>query len=101
MQQVDQAALDTLACDLTQRPRGASSFADVAAALRSVRRDGDSLVLEYDAAAAATVAAVVEAERRCCPEIGWELAGGAAARVRITASDAQLAVFESFLTLPD
>src|SRR5207245_161724 len=76
--------LTVLACDLGKRPPGAPGFADLAPALRSVRREGGVLVAEYEASTAATLAEVAAAERLCCAGIDW-CADGAALTVRATA----------------
>ena len=70
--------------------------------VRAVRREDGVLVVDYDPAAAEALAEVVEAERLCCPDIGWHLerpdraAGDAAAvvRLRVEASPAQLDVVQ-------
>ena len=88
--------LSTLACDLGLRPAGAPGFADLAGAVRSVRREGPVLLVEYDPAAAASVAALVAAERRCCATIGWEAVG---ATLRVRARPDQLDAIEQLVRL--
>jgi hypothetical protein len=86
------AALETLACDLSARPGSAPHFSAVEHAVRSVQRVQHTLVVDYDPAVAATLEAIVAAERLCCPELGWQLeaAGpdvnlpGEVRRVRLT-----------------
>ena len=90
-------ALDTLACELEKRPKGAPSFFDLAGAVRGVRREEGAVVVEYDAAARASVEALVAAERACCSQIGWDLQQQPALRLRITATAPQLDVFEQML----
>ena len=92
--------LAVLACDITRRPKGAPSFDDVLPALHDLRREAGALVLDFDPAARATVAALVDAERRCCPDIGWDLRLDPAPRLRISAAPEQLDVFEGFLRQP-
>jgi hypothetical protein len=89
---------EILACEYDKRPKDAPSFFDVAGALRGVRREGGTLIVSYDTAAAPDIARLVAAEQQCCPGIGWELATGPAVEVRIHAAPAQLDVFEQFLT---
>jgi len=91
--------LETLACEWVKRPKGAPSFLDLAGSLRGLRREGSSLIVEYDGGAAASVEALVVAERLCCPEIGWELEQAPALRLLITATPAQLDMLEASLTL--
>jgi len=79
------ALLGVLSCQIALRPAGAPHFADLAAALRDVRREGAELVLTYAEAARDTLTQVVAAERLCCASIGWEIDDvGATLRVRAT-----------------
>jgi hypothetical protein len=102
-QRHDQDVLETLACDITARPAGAPGFADIAGAVRSVRRDGNALIVDYDPAVAETLAAVVEAERQCCEGIGWHLLGPASAtagaphQLHIEARPEQLDILASLI----
>jgi hypothetical protein len=89
--------LETLACDFDRRPKGAPGFLDVAPSIRSLRRENGALVIGFDQAAAGSVAALVDAERRCCAGIGWELNVEPAPRLRITAAPAQLDLIEQVL----
>ena len=88
--------LDTLSCEIALRPRGAPSLLEVVPAIRASRREPGALVVEFDGAAADTLAAAVEAERLCCAGIGWELEREPL-RLRIVAAPAQLDVFAAFL----
>ena len=76
-------ALEVLACDYQQRPRGAPSFVDLEPAIRRVTRHADALEVEFDPAAAEQVEALVAAERLCCATIGWELTRHPAPHLRI------------------
>ena len=69
----DPALLETLSCEIGARPAAAPHFGDVAPALRGVTRDDGALHVDFDAAVAGTLAQVVEAERLCCPDLGWHL----------------------------
>lgn len=91
-------ALDVLACEYEQRPKGAPSFDNLRDAVRGVRREENALVIEYDAARAAAVEALAAAERLCCSTIGFEVRQTPVLTLRICARPAQLDVFESFLT---
>jgi len=90
--------LDVLACDWQQRPKGAPSFFDLQGAVQDVRREPEALVIRFDPAHAAEVEALVAAERQCCTSIGWQLESGAALELRISGTEAQLDIFQSFLT---
>ena len=89
--------LQVLVCEYEKRPKDAPSFFDLEGAVRAVRREGSALVIDFDPAEAERVAALVEAERQCCATIGWELQRSPGLRLRISASPAQLDVFEGFL----
>ena len=69
----DPALLETLSCEIGARPAAAPHFGNVAPALRGVTRAEGALLIDFDARVADTLAAVVEAERLCCPELGWHL----------------------------
>ena len=69
----DPALLNTLSCEIGVRPAAAPHFGDVAPALRGVKREDGALLVDYDAKVADTLAAVVEAERLCCAELGWSV----------------------------
>jgi hypothetical protein len=91
--------LAVLACDITLRPKDAPGIADIAAAVRSLDREPGALVLEFDPAARAVVAQLVEAERRCCAGIGWDLHLEPAPRLRITATAEQLDIIEQAVSI--
>ena len=93
--------LEVLACDISARLAGAPGFGDVTGSLLSIRREPGALLVDFDATAAPLLERIVEAERRCCAEIGWHLErsgdagyakGGRAdvVRLRIEGSAAQL-----------
>src|SRR5688572_17742551 len=90
--------LDALSCEIGARPDAAPHFGDVAPALRGVTRAEGALLVDYDAAVTDTLAAVVEAERLCCAELGWHLEHPAASatasqpliRLRIEGTQDQL-----------
>jgi hypothetical protein len=79
-----------LACTWQERPLGAPTLGDLASHIQAVRRDGDVLVVEYHPSARDALAQVIAAERRCCPGIGWQVAGDDRATLRITAMPEQL-----------
>ena len=89
--------LSSLSCQIGKRPAGAPHFADLAPALREVRREGGQLVVTYAESARAVLAEVVAAERLCCAGIGWHLEDEAAT-LRISAEPAQLDVLERLVT---
>ncbi len=82
--------LDTLACEIDKRPRGAATAMDLMPSVRSSHRTAGALVIEFDPAAAAQVEEFVAAETLCCAEIGWHLERAARPRLTITATPAQL-----------
>ena len=89
--------LDVLACEYERRPKGAPSFFDLAGAVRDIHRADGALVIDFDPAEAERVEALVEAERQCCTTIGWDLQRTPTLHLRISASPAQLDIFEGFL----
>jgi hypothetical protein len=84
----DRSALRVLACDISRRTAGAPALADLAASVRRVDLRRDVLVIDFDAAAESTLAAVVAAERLCCPQLGWELEEPT--RLRVIGNELQL-----------
>ena len=90
--------LDVLACEYEMRPKGAPSFSDLQAAIRRVRREDGVLTVEFDPATAVAVEELAAAERRCCPAIGFDVTHTPTPTLRITATPAQLDIFEQFLT---
>jgi hypothetical protein len=99
-EQLAPEVVDTLACELGRRPEGAPTIGDVLGAVRSVRRDAASLMVVFDPAAADVVAAVVDAERRCCSTLGWHLATDRGVRLRIDARPLQLDALEAMFSTP-
>ena len=94
--------LETMVCEWGQRPKGAPTTAEVLPLVRGLQRAGGTLVVEFEPAAATLVSGFVEAERRCCSTIGWELQMTPEVRLRLTATPAQLdALEEMFTALPD
>lgn len=90
--------LDVLACEYQKRPRGAPSFFDLQPSIREVQREPHSLVITFEPDAASNVEALAAAERLCCTTIGFDVTRDPAPTLRISATDAQLEVFEQFLT---
>jgi hypothetical protein len=91
-------ALNVLACEIDKRPQDAPSFFDLQPSIRAVRREGESLRVDFDPTEAAAVQQLVEAERRCCADIGWDLQQSPSLTLTIRATPAQLDIFEQFLT---
>ena len=98
-QQYPEAVLGVMSCEIALRPAGAPQLADLAPALRGVRREGGQLVLTYDDAARAQLEQVVAAERLCCAGIGWNL-DGTGARLRVSATPEQLELIERLVGAP-
>src|SRR5947209_1185305 len=82
--------LETLACDLTVRPAGAPGIEVIARSVRGVRREAETVIIEFAPEAADAVAAFVDAERRCCADLTWNLAHDPAPRLIIGATPNQL-----------
>jgi hypothetical protein len=87
-------ALAVLACEIDKRPAGAPAFTDLLPFVRRRTRETGWLIIGFDPEAAATVSAFVDAERRCCAGIGWEVGQADLITVRITAAPSQLDVLE-------
>jgi len=93
----DAETLETLACEVGRRPRGAPTVADILPAVTQVWRDDGALVIEFDPVAADTVAGFVEAERHCCSTLAWSLVPEPTPRLRITGTRFQVdALAETF-----
>jgi hypothetical protein len=90
--------LDELAREYDKRPKGAPSFFDLQTAIRRVRREDGALVVDFDLATGAAVEELAAAERRCCPTIGFAVTHTPAPTLRITATAAELDIFQHFRT---
>lgn len=97
-EQYPRAVLGVMSCEIALRPAGAPHFADLAPALRDVRREGAELVVTYDDLAREQLAQVVAAERLCCAGIGWTL-DEAGATLRVSAAPEQLDLMEQLVRL--
>jgi hypothetical protein len=73
---------------------------EVLPSVRGMHREAGTLVVDFEPAGAATVAAFVEAERRCCSTIGWDLSISPDVRLRLSATPAQLDALEQMFTAP-
>ena len=98
-EQPNPEALEILACEFGRRPKGAPALADVVASVRSVRREAGSLIVDFYPAAADMVRAVVDAERQCCPTMGWQLETGRMVQLRIDATPTQLDALEQMFSV--
>jgi len=87
--------IEVLDCDLDVRPKAAPGIDRLLPQVRSVSRATGMLLVDFDARVAETLEAFVEAERLCCASIGWEIERSRGLRLRITASEQQLAAIES------
>jgi hypothetical protein len=92
--------LDTLVCEPASRPQGAPTIGEIVPAVRSAHRDERQLTVAFDRSAADLIGAVVEAERRCCSTITWELETAPEPVLRITATPGQLDVLEAIFSPP-
>jgi len=93
-EQLTPEVVDVLVCEIGQRPKGAPTIDQIVGSVTSLRREADSLVVDFDPTAAETVEAVVAAERRCCSTIHWQLNTEQGLQLRITAMPLQLATLE-------
>jgi hypothetical protein len=93
--------LETLVCEWEQRPAGAATIADVLPSVWGVHRDGEILVVEFDTSAASTVAAFVDAERRCCSTIRWNLSSQPIVQLRLTGTPNQIEALEQMFSPSD
>lgn len=99
----DAELLETLSCEIGARPAAAPHFGDVAPALCGVTRAAGALLVDFDAAVLDTLAQVVDAERLCCPDLGWHLerpaasapGAGPVVRLRIEGTAEQLEALEA------
>ena len=79
--------LEVLACDISARPP-APGPADLHPFVVGVVREQGALLVRFEAAGLDLLTRFVEAERECCPDIGWGIVAGPA--VRISATPTQL-----------
>ena len=86
--------LDVLVCEIGVRPKAAPTFETLAPHVEQVQRFDDRIEVSFASAAADDVASLVEAERLCCPGIGWALVREPAVVLTITATPSQLDVLE-------
>lgn len=98
---VSDASLAVLACDIRARPPDAPTLIDVLPAVLQVDRSADRITVSFAPEAAELVTAFVEAERRCCTEIRWDLSRDPSLRLSIDAQPAQLDVIETMFTSAD
>jgi hypothetical protein len=90
--------LDTLVCEPASRPKDAPTIGDILPAVRAALRDERHLTVMFDRTATDLVSAVVEAERRCCPTIVWDLETACGPALRIGATPGQLDVLEAIFS---
>lgn len=89
--------LEVIGCEIARRPAEAPALYDLAPlALRSTRSPG-ALIVEFPAAALATVEAFAAAERQCCASIGWTVESDPVVTLRITTNDAALDAIEAMI----
>jgi len=87
--------IEVLDCDLGARPAAAPGIDALLPYVRGVSTSDGALLVDFDAQAAGTVEAFIEAERLCCAGIGWEIERGPLLRLRITANEVQLEAIKS------
>lgn len=91
----DRDLLDLLACSIDARPL-APGPDDLRPFIVGIARGPQTLVVHFDSAVAELLTSFVEAERQCCPDIGWEIIRGPALRIAAPAAqlDALVSLFE-------
>jgi hypothetical protein len=88
--------LEVLACDIAARPPAPGPH-ELRPFVTGVARDEGSILVRFDAASENAFARFADAERHCCPGIGWEIVAGPA--LRITATPLQLDALLSLFDL--
>ena len=97
-EQLQPEILDTLVCEPNSRPKGAPTIDEIVPAVRSASRDERQLTVTFDRSASSLVSAVVDAERRCCSTITWQLDTTTEPVLQITATPGQLDVLEAIFS---
>ena len=90
--------LETLVCEVGQRPPGAPTFEDVVPFVKQIQREATTLTIDFDPVAADQVAGLVDAERLCCSTIGWQLDTAPELRLQISALSLQIDALEQVFT---
>lgn len=85
--------VEVLACDISQRPAGAPGPDELRPFLRSVRRDGGALTVEFDAGVGPLLEAFAAAERRCCSNLGWNVTGSS---LTVSGTETQMQEFAEY-----
>ncbi len=99
MPELDPDTLETLSCAIGQRPADAPAFSDLAPAVRTLRREPGTLVVDFAPEALAAVQALVAAERLCCSTLTWRLEHDRGLTLHIGASHLQLDTLEQLFQL--
>jgi hypothetical protein len=87
--------VDALVCEPGKRPAGAPPIDQILGSVTGQHRDADGLTVTFEPTAAKTVQGVVEAERRCCSTLGWDLETADGVRLRISGGPHQLDTLEA------
>jgi hypothetical protein len=90
--------IEVLDCDFDARPKAAPGIDALLPHVRDAARERGAVIIEFDPGMDETLEAFVEAERLCCTGIGWEIERTGGLRLRISATDAQIAAIESLWT---
>jgi hypothetical protein len=101
VEQLAAETLEALSCELDRRPKGSLTFGDVAERVRSVQREGDWLIVQFDPAAAELVADYAAAERLCCRTIDWRVETTPTVRLLIGGTPTQVSVLEELFSTPE
>ena len=91
-------ALYAAGCDIAARPKDAPTLDDIQPHIKTIRRTPQRLIVEFDPAAAATFAAYVAAEQKCCSDIRFTIASDNPAVMHIDAPSQLLDVVVGWIT---
>jgi hypothetical protein len=87
--------IQVLDCDIGARPKAAPGVEALLPHVRNAQRSAGAVIVDFDENAARILEAFVDAERLCCPGIGWEIQREPGLKLLITADERQLAAIES------
>ena len=99
-------ALYAVGCDIAARPKDAPTLDDIQPHITNIRRDledgspgvTERLTVEFDPAAAGTIAAYVAAEQKCCSDIRFAIASDNPSVMHIDAPSSLLDVVAGWIT---
>jgi hypothetical protein len=91
--------LEVLNCEIGVRPSEAPGIPQLLPHVLSVSRQNGELLVDFAATASRALETFVAAERLCCAGIDWRIEREPGPRLRIIASEAQLAELETLWLL--